>query len=52
MNKFLRKFENRRFKISRVNSILITKYINLVIYSNFVVLRNVVIEGDFLRIFH
>ena len=29
MVKFLWKFENRGIKIARVNSILITKYINL-----------------------
>ena len=36
MVEFLRKFENRGIKISRVNSIIITKCINLVIYLNFV----------------
>ena len=33
MVKFLRKFENRRIKIVRVNSILITKSINLQLFT-------------------
>ena len=36
MIEFLRKFEKCDFKIARVNSIFITKCINLVIYLNFV----------------
>ena len=36
MVEFLRKIENRGIKIARVNSILNTKSINLVIYFNFV----------------
>ena len=35
MVEFLRKFENRGIKIAPVNSILITKSIDLVIYFNF-----------------
>ena len=34
MVEFLRKFENRGFKISRVNSILITKSINLQLFTS------------------
>ena len=36
MIEFLRKFENRDIKIALVNSILIAKSINTVIYFNFV----------------
>ena len=36
MIEIFRKFENRDIKIARVNSILITKSINLFIYFNFV----------------
>ena len=36
MLEFLRKFENCYIKIDCVNSILITKSINLVIYFNFI----------------
>ena len=36
MDEFRRKFENRDIKIARVNSILITRSINFVIYFNFV----------------
>ena len=33
MIEFLRKYENRSIKIARVNSILITKFINLQLFS-------------------
>ena len=36
MVELFRKFENRGIKIARINSILIIKYISLVIYFKFV----------------
>ena len=45
MVEFLRKFEIRGCEIARVNSILITKFINLLLFCS--VLGSVVVEGDF-----
>ena len=50
MVEFLRKFEKRSIKIARVNSILITKSINLLKFRT--VLGSAAIEDDFPCIVH
>ena len=45
MVEFLRKFDNRGIKSARVNSILITKYINLQLFT-FIIIRR---RGSFMK---